>query len=77
MKVASFFSGCGGLDLGFEQAGIEVIWANDIEASIHETYQFYANQIFGNYMPPTFLIVTDLSEVPLANHGVKEGNNLA
>lgn len=30
MKVASFFSGCGGLDLGFEQAGIEVIWANDI-----------------------------------------------
>ena len=24
MKVVSFFSGCGGLDLGFEQAGFEV-----------------------------------------------------
>lgn len=40
MKVASFFSGCGGLDLGFEQAGIDVIWANDIETSVHETYQY-------------------------------------
>ena len=29
MKVVSLFSGCGGLDLGFIQAGYEVIWAND------------------------------------------------
>ena len=40
MKVVSFFSGCGGLDLGFEQAGIKVIWANDIEPSVHETYRY-------------------------------------
>lgn len=38
MKVASFFSGCGGLDLGFEQAGFNVIWANDIDSSVHATY---------------------------------------
>lgn len=25
MKVVSFFSGCGGLDLGFEQVGFQVI----------------------------------------------------
>ena len=30
MKVASFFAGCGGLDLGFEQAGYEVVWANEL-----------------------------------------------
>ena len=27
--VAGLFSGCGGLDLGFINAGFEVIWAND------------------------------------------------
>jgi len=38
MKVASFFAGCGGLDLGFEQAGFNVIWANDFDGSVEETY---------------------------------------
>ena len=39
-KVASFFAGCGGLDLGFEQAGYEIVWANEYDKTIHETYQF-------------------------------------
>lgn len=38
MKVASFFLGCGGLDLGFEQAGFVVVWANDNDPVVHETY---------------------------------------
>ncbi|MDQ5929016.1 MAG: cytosine-specific methylase [Bacteroidota bacterium] len=28
MKVVSFFAGAGGLDLGFEKAGFDVIWAS-------------------------------------------------
>ena len=39
MKVASFFSGAGGLDKGFEKAGFEVIWANEYDKSIWETFQ--------------------------------------
>ena len=39
MKVASLFSGCGGLDLGFIQAGYEVIWANDFFKEAVETYR--------------------------------------
>ena len=39
MKVASFFAGCGGLDLGFEQAGYEVVWANEFDESIYTTYE--------------------------------------
>ena len=39
MKVVSLFSGAGGLDLGFIQAGHEVIWANDLYSDAVETYK--------------------------------------
>lgn len=39
MKVASFFAGCGGLDLGFEQAGYEIVWANEFDSDIYATYE--------------------------------------
>ena len=38
MKVVSFFAGCGGLDLGFEQAGFNVVWANEFEPHCRATY---------------------------------------
>ena len=36
-KVASFFSGAGGLDLGFHQAGFDVVWANEFDKTITPT----------------------------------------
>lgn len=39
MDVVSLFAGCGGFDLGFEKAGFNVIWANEFDASIHDTYR--------------------------------------
>lgn len=38
MKIVSFFAGAGGLDLGFEKAGYNVIWANEYDKEIWETY---------------------------------------
>ena len=38
MNVVSFFAGCGGLDLGFEQAGFNVVWANEFEQHCRATY---------------------------------------
>lgn len=38
MKVVSFFAGCGGLDLGFRQAGFDVVWANELEPHCRATY---------------------------------------
>lgn len=39
MNVVSFFAGCGGLDLGFEQAGFHVVWANEFEPHCRATYE--------------------------------------
>ena len=39
MKVISLFSGCGGLDLGFEKAGFEIPIANEFDSSIWATFE--------------------------------------
>ena len=39
MKIASFFSGAGGMDLGFQKAGFDIIWANEFDKSIWETHK--------------------------------------
>jgi len=39
MKIASFFSGAGGLDLGFENAGFELAFANDNWSGCWKTFE--------------------------------------
>ncbi len=39
MKCASFFAGVGGIDLGFEQAGFEIVYANEIDKYAVETFK--------------------------------------
>lgn len=39
MKIVSLFAGAGGMDLGFEKAGFEIIWANEFDNSIWATYE--------------------------------------
>jgi DNA (cytosine-5)-methyltransferase 1 len=54
--IVSLFSGCGGLDLGFSQAGFRTIWANEYDKSIWETYE-------KNY-PETVLDKRDIRNIP-------------
>lgn len=54
MKVASFCAGVGGIDLGFEKAGFEVAWANEIDERAAETYRL-------NFSSP--LLVEDVHKV--------------
>jgi DNA (cytosine-5)-methyltransferase 1 len=39
MRIVSLFSGCGGLDLGFANAGFEIVWANDCDRSVWGTFE--------------------------------------
>ena len=55
MNVISLFSGCGGLDFGFERAGFNVPVANEFDPTIFETFK--ANH------PNTHLIEGDVRQV--------------
>ncbi len=55
MNVGSVFSGIGGIDLGFEQAGFEIAWANDIDAEACKTYR--------HNFPNTYLIEVDVRDI--------------
>lgn len=39
MNLNSLFSGAGGLDLGFEKAGFNMVAANEYDKTIWETYE--------------------------------------
>lgn len=39
LKCASFFAGVGGIDLGFEQAGFETVYANEFDAYAADTFE--------------------------------------
>lgn len=57
MKVVSFFAGCGGLDLGFEQAGFQVVWANELEPHCQATYT--------HNHPNTTFVLEDIRKIDL------------
>jgi len=46
-KLISLFSGCGGLDLGFEKAGFCRAWANDFDADAQAVYSLNLGHIDG------------------------------
>lgn len=43
LKCASFFAGVGGIDLGFEKAGFETIYANEIDPYAAQTFEYNFN----------------------------------
>lgn len=59
LDIVSLFAGCGGLDLGFRQAGFKTIWANEWDKEIWQTYE-------SNH-PNTYLDRRDLREIPSNN----------
>lgn len=55
IKAISLFSGAGGMDVGFEAAGVNVVLANEIDKTAAKTYA--ANH------PDTELLVDDINNI--------------
>ena len=56
-RMVSLFSGCGGLDLGFDNAGFHTIWANDFDVDACKTHQNWSD---------AEVICGDISKVDIA-----------
>ena len=60
MNAVSLFSGAGGMDVGFEQAGINVVFANEIDKMAAQTFAANHNN--------TKLVVDDINNIfPILN----------
>lgn len=57
MEIISLFSGAGGMDTGFEQAGFTVTWANEYDQHIWATYE--------HNFPETTLDRRSITDIPV------------
>ena len=63
LDTISLFCGAGGLDLGFKEAGFNIVWANDIDKFAVQTYK----ENFGDYVALGDLNEMDFNDIPLAD----------
>ncbi|WP_293073287.1 DNA cytosine methyltransferase [Okeania sp. SIO3B5] len=64
IKIFSFFSGCGFLDLGFENSGFEVVFVNEKFSPFMRAYR-YARQLLEISEPEYGYLEDDLYHVRL------------
>jgi DNA (cytosine-5)-methyltransferase 1 len=70
IRIASLFSGCGGLDLGFKKAGFKTIWANEFDNSIWGTFERNFPEI---KLDKRSIVDIPSLEIPSNLHGVIGG----
>lgn len=58
MKVAGLFAGVGGIELGFKNAGFDIIWSNEIDEKAGETFRANHN---------TQIVIDDIHNINAEN----------
>lgn len=61
LKVCSLFSGIGGIDLGFKQAGFDIVWANEFDKDAATTYR---HNFGGEHLVKKDIRKVDVSKIP-------------
>lgn len=64
MKISSFFTGAGGLDLGFKNAGSQILYANEYDKSIWSTFERNFTKRSNTLLDKRSITDIDASEVP-------------
>lgn len=81
--LVSLFSGCGGMDVGFEQAGFKRVWANDFDKDAQATFRLNLGEIDGRdirevpeiEIPDCDVITAGFPCQPFSNAGSRKGVN--
>lgn len=79
--VVSLFAGIGGIDLGFEFAGFDVIWANDFDRAACQTYRANIGsqiiegdiRLFKDQIPPHDVLIGGFPCQPFSTLGKLQG----
>lgn len=77
----SLFSGCGGLDKGFEDAGFKRVWANDFDQDAQKVFKLNLGEIDGRdittvpveEIPECDVIIAGFPCQPFSNAGNRKG----
>lgn len=69
MNCVSLYTGCGGLDLGFHDAGFNTVWANDIDPFALKTY---AGELARRSLTIPEIFCGDISKATLPRRGSAE-----
>lgn len=80
-KLISLFSGCGGLDLGFRDAGYHTVYANDFDKDAQAVYSLNLGKIDGrdiltvpeNEIPAGEILTAGFPCQPFSNAGDRKG----